>query len=100
MDSSSPHTPPAGEPDFAAFDLLVDALGRWASSAPAWAPARRVASEWGEVAPRLDKARRELSRVLVVGVVGGTGTGKSTLVNALAGAEVTTAADRPPCIPS
>ena len=93
MDSSSPHTPPAGEPDFAAFDLLVDALGRWAASAPAWAPARRVASEWGEVAPRLDKARRELSRVLVVGVVGGTGTGKSTLVNALAGAEVTTAGD-------
>jgi energy-coupling factor transporter ATP-binding protein EcfA2 len=93
MDSSPPHTPPAGEPDFAAFDLLVDALGRWASSAPAWAPARRVASEWGEVAPRLDKARRELSRVLVVGVVGGTGTGKSTLVNALAGAEVTAAGD-------
>jgi len=81
------------EPDFAAFDLLVDALGRWAAAAPAWPPARRVRAEWDEVAPRLDKARRELSRVLVVGVVGGTGTGKSTLVNALAGADVTAAGD-------
>ncbi len=90
---SAPPTPSAAEPDFAAFDLLIDALGRWAAAAPAWAPARRVKSEWDEVAPRLDKARRELSRVLVVGVVGGTGTGKSTLVNALAGAEVTTAGD-------
>mgnify|MGYP006274876507 CR=1 FL=1 len=94
MDAScaSPSVP-AAEPDFAAFDLLVDALGRWASSGPAWPPARRVKSEWESVAPRLDKARLELSRVLVVGVVGGTGTGKSTLVNALAGSEVTMAGD-------
>jgi len=84
---------PAPEADFAAFDLLVDALGRWAAAAPDWPPARRVRSEWEAVAPRLDKARRELSRVLVVGVVGGTGTGKSTLVNALVGAEVTAAGD-------
>jgi energy-coupling factor transporter ATP-binding protein EcfA2 len=84
---------PVVEPDFAAFDLLVDALGRWAPAGPAWPPARRVKSEWEGVAPRLDKARLELSRVLVVGVVGGTGTGKSTLVNALAGSEVTTAGD-------
>jgi len=83
----------AAEPDFAAFDLLVEALRRWAPSGPAWPPARRVRSEWEGVAQRLDKARLELSRVLVVGVVGGTGTGKSTLVNALAGSEVTTAGD-------
>ena len=89
----SPSPAPAAEPDFAAFDLLVDALGRWAPAGPAWAPARRVKSEWEGVAPRLDNARLELSRVLVVGVVGGTGTGKSTLVNALAGSEVTTAGD-------
>lgn len=85
--------PPAAEPDFASFDLLVDALGRWAESGPPWPPARRVRGEWEAVAPRLDKARRELSRVLVVGVVGGTGTGKSTLVNALAAGEVTAAGD-------
>ena len=92
MASTSDPTP-AAEPDFAAFDALVDALGRWAPTGPAWAPARRVKNEWEGVAARLDKVRRELSRVLVVGVVGGTGTGKSTLVNALAGGEVTAAGD-------
>ena len=80
-------------PDFASFELLLDGIGSWAGSLAAWPPARRVAAEWEHVAPRLDRARRELSRVLVVGVIGGTGTGKSTLVNALAGAEVTTAGD-------
>ena len=95
MASTSDPTPAAmaAEPDFAAFDALVDALGRWAPAGPAWAPARRVKNEWEGVAARLDKVRRELSRVLVVGVVGGTGTGKSTLVNALAGGEVTAAGD-------
>jgi energy-coupling factor transporter ATP-binding protein EcfA2 len=81
------------EPDFASFDMLVDALGRWAVAGPDWPPARRVKGEWEAIAPRLDRARRELSRVLVVGVIGGTGTGKSTLVNALAGGEVTAAGD-------
>lgn len=80
-------------PDFAAFDTLVEGLARWAHSQTAWSPARRVAAEWDAIAPRLDRARRELSRVLVVGVIGGTGTGKSTIVNALAGDEVTAAGD-------
>jgi energy-coupling factor transporter ATP-binding protein EcfA2 len=79
--------------DFTAFDRLVEGLARWVPSQPEWPPARRVAAEWDSIAPRLDRARRELSRVLVVGVIGGTGTGKSTLVNALAGAEVSTAGD-------
>jgi energy-coupling factor transporter ATP-binding protein EcfA2 len=80
-------------PDFAAFDTLIEGLERWTHSQGEWPPARRVAAEWEAIAPRLDRARRELSRVLVVGVIGGTGTGKSTLVNALAGAEVTVAGD-------
>ena len=84
---------PAPDADAAVFDLLVDALGRWAQGGPDWPPARRVRLEWEAVAPRLDRARRDLSRILVVGVIGGTGTGKSTLVNALAGAEVTVAGD-------
>ena len=81
------------EPDFTGFDLLVEGLDRWAGSLAEWPPARRILDEWRQVAPRLDRARRELSRVLVVGVVGGTGTGKSTLVNALAGCDVTAAGD-------
>ncbi len=80
-------------PDFTSFDILVEGLGRWSGSLAAWPPGRRVAAEWEAIAPRLDRALRELSRVLVVGVVGGTGTGKSTLVNALAGTEVTAAGD-------
>lgn len=79
--------------DFADFDELVESLGQWAGSGPDWPPARRVRVEWEQVAPRLDRTRRELSRLLVVGVIGGTGTGKSTLVNALAGTAVTEASD-------
>lgn len=86
---------PAAEPaaDFAGFDELVESLGRWTGSLTEWPPARRLRGEWEQIAPRLDRTRRELSRMLVVGVIGGTGTGKSTLVNALAGREVTTASD-------
>jgi energy-coupling factor transporter ATP-binding protein EcfA2 len=81
------------DPGFGDFDELVATLDRWSVSLPQWPPAATIASEWTEIGPRLDRARRELARVLVVGVVGGTGTGKSTLVNALAGADVSAAGD-------
>ena len=87
-----PPTPAPGFDD-AGFDDLITGLARWSGALPDWPPARRVRAEWEEVAPRLDRARRELSRGLVVGVIGGTGTGKSTLVNALAGRDVSPAGD-------
>ena len=79
--------------DFASFDNLVENLARWSGSLPDWAPARKVRAQWEQIEPRLDRARRELSRMLVVGVIGGTGVGKSTLVNALAGCDVSPAGD-------
>ena len=92
QDQSLKH--PRGEPvDFASFDELVETLARWSGSLPEWPPARAVRAEWEQIEPRLDRARRELSRMLVVGVIGGTGTGKSTLVNALAGCDLSPAGD-------
>jgi hypothetical protein len=92
---SDPSTPSAetGLAAFEDFDELVEAIARWVHALPDWPPARRIRGEWEHVSPRLDRTRRELSRMLVVGVIGGTGTGKSTLVNALAGREVTAASD-------
>lgn len=75
------------------FEDLLDGIDRWASSHPTWPPARRIAADWAAVGPRLGALRQEIAKVLVVGVVGGTGTGKSTLVNALAGSEVSAAGD-------
>jgi energy-coupling factor transporter ATP-binding protein EcfA2 len=91
--TTAPASGAASEPDFGGFDHMVESLARWSRSLPQWPPAGRVQAEWQAIEPRLDRARRELSRVLVVGVIGGTGTGKSTLVNALAGQVVTDAGD-------
>ncbi len=79
--------------DFSTFNELVESLKHWIHSAPQWPPAQRITGQWEQVELRLDRARLELSRVLVVGVIGGTGTGKSTLVNALAGCNISPAGD-------
>lgn len=83
----------AGSDEFTRFDALVSGIERWSVSVPGWLPGQAIRSEWQEITDRLEKMRQELSRVLVVGVIGGTGTGKSTLVNALVGRNVTEAGD-------
>ena len=75
------------------FAGLVEDLTNWAGSMPGWAPADEIARRVGAATPRLTAAVAAVSRPLVVGVIGGTGTGKSTLVNALAGRDVTLAGD-------
>src|SRR5687768_10175477 len=75
------------------FDRLLTGLRAWVEGLPPWAPFDRARALWGRVAPRLQELQINLDRVLVVGVVGGTGTGKSTLINALVGQRVCQAGD-------
>lgn len=53
---------------------------------------RRFLSVWEDIRG----AERDLDDVLVIGLVGGTGVGKSTLINALAGDSISTSGDRRP----
>ena len=75
----------------AGFDRLHDKLVEWARQAPAWPPF----DEAGGLIARLDARLRvpeiDLDRALVVGFLGGSGTGKSTLYNALLGRRVSRA---------
>ncbi|MGD9646409.1 MAG: GTPase, partial [Pirellulales bacterium] len=86
---------PSVPPEFAELELLaeLDALvadmQAWADQAPDWQPARGCRALVGRLIERADALRDRLRAPLVVATLGGTGTGKSTLVNALVGAEVT-----------
>ncbi|MGD9126668.1 MAG: 50S ribosome-binding GTPase [Planctomycetia bacterium] len=74
----------------AEVDSFVERLDRWAGDAPEW----EVATPCGRLVKRLiertQKLRIRLESPLIVATLGGTGTGKSTLINALVGEEVTT----------
>ena len=89
-------------PDLAQFELLgrVDEVsGRltsWAAETSVWEPGRRMRALVQRVLPRLETLRIRLEAPLVVATFGGTGTGKSTLVNALIGRECTTSGRQRP----
>ncbi len=80
--------------DLAHLELLaeIDALARrledWSRHAPPWRPAETCQAIVGRLAGRLNSLRVRLESPLIVATLGGTGTGKSSLINALAGAEV------------
>lgn len=73
----------------AQVDALEGRLERWSAAAPPWPPAAGVRALIERLRGRTDKLRVRLETPLVVATFGGTGTGKSTLVNALCGSEVT-----------
>jgi len=72
----------------AELDALVGRLQGWADGAPAWQPAEPCRALVRRLVERADSLRVRLEAPLVVATLGGTGTGKSALVNALLGAEV------------
>lgn len=72
----------------AEIDALAGQLDRWAGDAPPWPAADACRAIVGRLLERAESIRLRLEAPLVVATLGGTGTGKSSLVNALVGAEV------------
>jgi hypothetical protein len=72
----------------AEVDALCARLRRWADSGPVWQPAETCQALVRRLVQRADWLRVRLDAPLVVATLGGSGTGKSALVNALLGAEV------------
>ena len=72
----------------AEIDDLVQRVRRWLDDAPAWDSARSARALVKRIVDRVHSLRIRLEAPLVVATFGGTGTGKSTLVNALIGQEV------------
>ena len=78
------------------IDALARRLENWSHSAPAWRPAETCRAITDRLAGRLGTLRIRLDSPLVVATLGGSGTGKSALINALAGTEIArTGRDRP-----
>ncbi|MCL2348932.1 MAG: 50S ribosome-binding GTPase [Planctomycetaceae bacterium] len=65
--------------------LIGDRLEYWGTNAPNWGPAQRCRGRTNEFARRMSDKRRRLGTPVIVAMLGGTGTGKSALVNALLG---------------
>jgi Dynamin family len=73
----------------AQVDHLLRQARVWTESASPWHPAVQAQGLLRRVLARTDSLRIRLEAPLVVATFGGTGTGKSSLVNALVGAGVT-----------
>jgi hypothetical protein len=69
----------------AEVDALVDAMTEWSQSAPPWDPARTCRALVRRLGQRAETIRTRLGVPLVVATMGGSGTGKSALVNAILG---------------
>jgi hypothetical protein len=68
-------------------DEIVERLTLWTADETSWEPLRSCRALLKRVLTRVESLRVRLEAPLVVATFGGTGTGKSTLVNALIGRE-------------
>ena len=75
--------------ELARIDELVEQLASWAELDVPWQPAPHAMALDRRLLDRVDSLRLRLEAPLVVAVFGGSGTGKSTLINALVGHDVT-----------
>lgn len=75
----------------AGFNRLHARLLEWSRTAPAWPPFAEANALISRLEPRLRVPEIDLDRALVVGFLGGSGTGKSTLFNALLGRRISRA---------
>ena len=73
----------------AEVDAFVAELRAWNDRAPDWPAARQAQALVRRLEKRTDTLRIRLEAPLVIATRGATGAGKSTLVNALVGADVT-----------
>ena len=73
---------------FAQVDELLRRLRQWGEGESAWEPLNHSRAVVRRLLGRLETLRVRLEAPLVVATFGGTGTGKSSLVNALVGQEV------------
>ena len=74
---------------FAQVDELVRRLQQWSEGESPWAPLNQSRALVRRLLTRLESLRVRLEAPLVVATFGGTGTGKSSLVNAIVGVECT-----------
>ncbi len=80
----------------AEVDALNDRLRQWSTSPPPWETARACRALVDRLLERTQTLRVRLQAPLVVATLGGSGTGKSALVNALVGDEVVPAGRQRP----
>jgi GTPase SAR1 family protein len=74
----------------AEMDSLTEQVRDWDNKTPDWSPAQPCHAVIQRLLSKSESLKIQLENPLVVATLGGTGTGKSTLVNALVGEEVTT----------